>query len=411
MEKYNYSGWLESSAVFERKNRPKLILLIVVGLVYSFALAWFFQGLPNAKLTSDFFPRWYASRMMITTGRSVYDWANAAEISAVTGWPKLHQLGYYYPAYLLIFTAPLSMLPYGVAHVIWVMLGIWFLWLGMAVFARLTAPQMSLNRFTILLVLMTTAVPMFQHTLYAQFNSIGVLALALSYRALYRTRYFAAGLWAGGLLFKPQATMIPLIFFLLWTALRRERWGFWMGLGVISIALWAVAELLEPYWVFSFLGTLGRYEPVQSVVDILLGNPYQIISLILLGLTLWLIYRIQKVAAGNTLFIALLAWTICLNALIVPMFGMLHIVLAGPALVMLMGIAEQQFPDAARWIWRGIVALFVMGLLAFILPLLLTASTGLQINSAEAVYRFTLPGLGAAVALWLIFRQNKRVSV
>ena len=61
--------------------------------------------------------------MLLTTGRSIYDWTNATDVAAVTGWPHLNQLGYYYPAYLLLFTAPLAMMPYEVAHMLWVIFG------------------------------------------------------------------------------------------------------------------------------------------------------------------------------------------------------------------------------------------------------------------------------------------------
>ena len=378
-------------------------MLIIIGVFYSLAIAWFFQSLPSFKLTSDFFPRWHASRMLLETGRSVYDWQNADEISAVTGWHKLHQLGYYYPAYLLLVTAPLSMLPYNVAHIIWVICGLWFLWFGTFIFYRLTAPKMRMNQLTLLLVLVTTAIPIFQHTQFAQFNSIGVLSIALVCWALSRKKYLIAGMLAGGLLVKPHATIIVLIFFLLWTVLKRERWLFWVGLAIISIILWVAAELFERNWVFTFLGTLNSYEPIRSIIDILFVNPFQIFSLILFVLTLWFIFQARQVAATDTTFYGLLVWAISINALIVPMFGMLHMVIMGPVLVILLGQYQINFPTAASWIWRLTVAMFILGLAVFILPLLLTDSMGLQITFSEMVYRFTMPFLFCVAALPLIF--------
>jgi hypothetical protein len=372
-------------------EQQKLAVLVIIGLFYSLSVAYFFQTLPRARLTSDLFPRWHASRMLLTSGRSIYDWENANEVSAVTGWSKLHQLGYYYPAYMLIFTAPLAWLPYGAAHIIWVMLGLWFLWLSIFIFARLTAPNLSLNHLTLLLGLVTTAIPIFQHTLYAQFNSIGALSLALTYWALCRRRYLLAGLLAAGLLFKPQATIVPLFFILAYALFRRERWLVWLGLGFAGALLWGVAELLERNWVANFLGTLSSYERVQPVVDILRVNPFQLVSLILLGATAGFIFYRRHAAPESPAFYGMLAFTLCLNSLIVPMFGMLHIVLMGPVLVILLGGYLTCYPAVARWLWWGMVMLFVAGLLAFILPLLLTETTGFQINSAEIIYRFTLP--------------------
>jgi len=228
---------------------------------------------------------------------------------------------------------------------------------------------------------------------------------------LYKERYLLAGLWAGGLLFKPHATLLPLLFILVWSAFKRERWPVWLGLGLISGALWGIAELLEPNWVMSFLQSLGSYVRIYSVIDILFWNPYQLISIILFGLTLWLVFRFRYVSARDTPFYGLLAWTICLNALIIPMYGMLHIVLLGPVFAIVLSGFETHYPDQVRWLWLGTVGLFIAGLLAFVLPLLLTDSTGLQINFSEVVYRFTMPIILSIITLPLIFirRDNEAI--
>jgi hypothetical protein len=59
------------------RERQKLIILTIVGLLYSVGVAYLLQNLPTSRFTSDLFHRWYASRMLLTTGRSLYDWANA----------------------------------------------------------------------------------------------------------------------------------------------------------------------------------------------------------------------------------------------------------------------------------------------------------------------------------------------
>jgi hypothetical protein len=273
----------------------------------------------------------------------------------------------------------------------------------MLIFARLFIPGLSINRLTLLLFLVTLSVPVFQHTLYAQFNTIGVLALALVCRALYREKYLLAGLWAGGFLFKPQAIVLPLLFFLIWSVFKQERWRFWPGLGIITIVLWGVGELFEANWVVSFWHSLDSYEVVRSVIDIWFWNPYQLISLTLFGLTFWLIFRFRYITARDTSFYGLLAWTICLNALTIPMFGMLHLVFIGPILVIVLSGYKNHYPIAARWMWLITIGLLVSGFLAFISPLLLTDTTSLQINSSERVYRFLMPILYALISLPLIF--------
>ena len=79
--------------VADPQRKQKFIVLIIIGILYSGSIAYFFQSLPSAKLTSDFFPRWHASRMLLTADRSIYDWTNADEVSAVHGLAKASSIG------------------------------------------------------------------------------------------------------------------------------------------------------------------------------------------------------------------------------------------------------------------------------------------------------------------------------
>lgn len=383
-------------------DRSKLVILAFVGLLYSGSIAYVLPNLPHQLYANDFFARWYASRMLLTTGRGLYDWANAYELSQITGWPQVYDFRFYYPASLLFFTAPLSLIPYKAAVILWIAFGLWCLWLSMLIFARLLTPGLSVNGLTLLLALMTTSIPVLQHTVYAQFNSLVALALALAYYALSRQKYFVAGLAAGAMLFKPQIALVTLLVLLTWSALAPERRRFWLGFGVTVLMLWAGPELLERNWVVTFLQGLSSYPPVQSVVD-RVWNPYQIISLGLVLVTLWFAVRLRRFPSQSVQFSALLAWTICLTALIIPIFGMLNIVLMGPVFVILLNGFAALYPAYSRWIWLGVIIFFAAGLLAFITPLVLNGPTGLQINSSEMIYRFTMPVWLGLITLPLMF--------
>jgi hypothetical protein len=385
-------------------DRSKLVILALVGLLYSLSVAYLLPNLPTQLYANDFFKRWYASKMLLTSGRSLYDPTNASELVKITGWPYTYDLHFYYPANLLFVTAPLALLPYRIAIFIWILFGLWCLWLSMIIFASLPTQSLSVNRLTLLLVLVTTSVPVLQHTIFAQFNTLGMLALALTYWALYQRNYLLAGIWAGGLLFKPQATLLPLLVLLLWSLLEWDRRSFWIGLLVISLFLWAVPELLEPNWVFTFRRSLANYQnlTVSSVVD-KIWNPYQVVSLGLGLITLWFTVRLRRYPASSPYFSALLAWTINLTALIMPLYAMMHMVLMGPVFVILLNGYTVRYPAYAGWFWRGTIAVFIAGIAAFVIPLLLAGPTGLQVVGAEAVYRFTLPVLLALASLPLLF--------
>lgn len=371
-------------------DHSKLVVLALVGLIYSVGIAYVLPRLPGQLYGNDFFARWYASKMLLTTGRGLYDWANAYELARITGWHQVYDFRFYYPASLLIFTAPLSFLPYEIAVTVWIVFGLWCLWLSMVIFARLLRPTLSVNRLTWLLILMTTTVPVLQHTVYAQFNSLVAFALALTYYGLCRQKYLLAGLAAGAMLFKPQVALVTILSLLIWSGLKRERRLFWLGLALTAAVLWAVPELLERNWVVTFVQGLASYPPVSSVVD-RVWNPYQLVSLTLIGITVGLAVRLREYPAGSVQFTALLAWTVCLTALVIPIFGMLNIVLMGPVLVILLNGYAALYSAYTRWVWGSFVVFFVAGLVAFITPLVVSGPTGLHISSAEAVYRFTLP--------------------
>jgi hypothetical protein len=390
----------------DTQEKEKLIVLVIMGLIYSFGAGYLFGILPGQRYTDDFFPRWYASYKLLTINRSIYDPANAAELVELARWPFADQLRYYYPAYMLIFTFPLALVSYETARFIWTVGGLWCLWLGTALVARLLKPALSVNRLTVLLVLVTLSMPILQHTVNVQFNALGVLALALAYRALYQEKYLAAGLWAGGLLFKPQALILPLIFFLVWSLFESRRRWFWVGVGAISLVFWGVAELLEPGWVNSFRESLQNYVPIQSALEIMVGDPYWLFSLALFGLTVGAIVYTREVSARSIVFVGLLAWTICLNALIVPMYGMLHMVCLGLILVLLLSGLSTLYPAYSAWFWWSIMGFFVVGILALALPLVLAGASGVQIATTELVFRFTLPILAGLAAWPLILSQH-----
>jgi hypothetical protein len=387
-------------------ERQKLMILAFIGLLYSVGIAVLVQNMMSQgfPVTDDFFSRWYASKMLLTTGRSVYDWANSVELSRIGNWPLVHQLGYYYPAYLLIFTAPLSLLPFAAARIVWTVAGLWCLWLGMVIMARQLTPPLPVNRLTLLLVLTTISVPVLQHTLNAQFNTLGVLALALTFRALRRQQYWQAGLWAGGLLFKPQATALVLLVWLIWTLFGRQRRAFWLGLGAVSLAFWGIAEILEPGWVIHFWQALNTYEPTRSVVD-RLWNPAQVISLALVAITIWLAVRLRGVSAGAVSFSGLILWGLCINALIVPLFGMLHMVLIGLMAIILVSDVAATYPAWEKRAWWGVIVIFVLGLAVFVGSLAGWGLAGPHIVAAELVYKIIVPAALALVSLLLMFSR------
>lgn len=374
---------------FDQPDRNKLIVLALVGLLYSISIAYVISNIPAQKYRDDFFPRWYTSRQLITGGRSLYDPQNARELQPITPWPEANQY-YYYPAYMFILTGPISLIPYPAARVIWTAAGLWSIWISIVLVAATSPRALSLNRLTVLLVFTTLSVPVFQHIIHAQFNAIGLLALAIVYYALFQKKYLLAGFFAGGLLFKPQATMLPVLVILLFTFFKRERWSFWVGFGAVSFLLWLIAESFERNWIVKLVNSLNTYAEITSVVD-QFWNPFQIVNILLLGFTAWLVFKNRHCSETSANFLGLLVWSVTVNALMVPLYGMLHMVAIGTIVVMLINATNAVDKKLADRLWVGAILLFIAGLVSFITPLLLAGPTGAQIGSAEVVYKVIFP--------------------
>lgn len=178
-----------------------------------------------------------------------------------------------------------------------------------------------------------------------------------------------------------------------------------MGWIIACVVLWGLPEFFEPNWVLTFSRALASYPPVLSAVD-RVWNPYQMTSLVLVLITIWLTFRLRRSPANSIKFSGLLAWGVSVTALIVPIYGMLNIVLMGLVLAVLLNGFALLYPQYTGWLWGGTIALFVAGLLAFVIPLLLKGFSGAQISSAELVYRFTLPVLCSLLALPLMFQRK-----
>jgi hypothetical protein len=388
-------------------ERSKIWFLLVLGILYCLALGYIFQKLPSKGYNDDFHARWYASRQQFENGRSIYDWENAEEVSKLTGWPRVYELRYYYPAYLQVFTAPLSFLPYPLARFLWTIFGLWALWAGTLLFLHFPRQVLSVNQITILLVLITTSLPVFQHTLNGQFNTIGVLSLGLTYWALYRKQYLLAGIFSAGTLFKPQATIFALGFLAFWSLWEKARWTFLLGLGLAALGLWGIAELLEPQWVPAFLESLGSYTEIRSVL-MQLGDTRAFLSVGLGLLTLWLFWRWREQEPPDWTFRSVYLWAVSMSVLVIPLYAMLHAVLLGPMCALLLGIVADWKPAWLQRTWWLTIAIFIIGLSVFIAALLLTGTTGWHINAPELVYRVTAPIIIGGITLASLLSMREK---
>ena len=387
------------------EDPKKIWILAGVGLIFSITLAIVLLQVDKGNYYDDFYTRWYATKQLFISGRSLYDRQNAIDATQWVVHPA-NDLVFYYPAYLLVFTGPLSLFPYTIARAIWTVLGMWGIWVGTYLFVKLPRQSLSSNQLTILLVGATTTFPFLQHTVFSQFNAIGVISLGLIYWALLRKKYFGAGLLTAGFLFKPQATLIPMIFILLWGLWKRERWKLIVGFLVSSLSLLAFAELMEPNWLSHFLAALDSYPAISSpAMDF--GDQNGWLSGALVLLTLWFSWQGKETEPNHWLFRAGLLWALSLNALIVPLVATFHMVYLAPMLALMLGLVKERSPHKFKLAWIFTLLIFVIGLVGLSFPVLLFGVSDSQIITSEFIYRTLAPIPIAGIALWYLSTQKR----
>jgi len=266
----------------QQQERQKRLIAIGVVLIACIGIAITINRFETTRVHSDLFARWYASHHLITEGRTLYDPRNSAEVGAISQNPRpTLEASFFYPAHLFLLIGPLALLPFTAANLIWMIaiqscyiLSLWW-------FSEQAGWPAGSNGFALLLLASMIFIPEMQHTIFGQFNTIGLFTLMLSLRSLLRKQYFAAGAWMIGLTIKPQGTLLAAAFLFGWAVFRRERWPLIAGFAAAGFGTWAVMQVILPGWVADFLTQLQGYGDLSytlsSVMDAI-WNPYQVVA-------------------------------------------------------------------------------------------------------------------------------------
>ncbi len=378
--------------------------MAVVGLIFVVFLANILVRNSFVRNHSDFLLRWYATEKLFSEGRNIYDPANVQEIHDAAGRSGELRSNFYYPAFLLLFTAPLALLPFDLAHFLWNTTGQLFYLAGLLIVMRRAGLSWSVNRQTVVTILAVLFIPYLTHTIWSQFNTIAVFGLAMTIRELDNGRYGRAGAWSASLLFKPQSVTLTLVFLLVWALVERPRRRLLAGFGLATGALWIFAELLQPGWAGDFLDSLEGYVPVTSVFD-RFWNPYQILTILVLAAAAILFVRHRRAGCGSAAFKALLVLSLAIWFLIVPVVGMLHVVTL-PLMVVLIASAAGKRQRPA--ILATFLLIYLLGWAGFIAGNAIPGWYGRHVEFSELAYRSTAPILMTVLSIYLLLRPGAR---
>ncbi len=391
--------------VADPQSKAKTILLLLVCFLFSVVFAYLLTRQQAVLIRSDYFARWYATQKLVTENRSLYDPQNGKDVDYLNGLPFDPIAGnFFYPPYLALLILPLAWTSYPLAHFIWLVTIQLFLIAGILYVSRIEAWPRSSNLLAFFVLLSVYFIPNLQNTIWGQFNTISVISLALTYGCLRNHRYGLAGISALGLIVKPQAMLLTMVFLLIWALFERRRWSFILSFGLGVLAAWAIAEWIEPSWVSRFLdwlriytntyhpqGTLAQWGPAGSVVSILL-------IIISLGVFVWnRASPADSVQFAGTLVLSLSVWW-----LVSAVLGMMNLVALPLALIWLFANLEKTRPALYRFALLVYPVLYVLGLLGFLYGLSNPDLYGLHTTLSELAYKIVAPILTALLAIPLL---------
>lgn len=235
--------------------RP-LLTVIVAALLFLAAVSVQEErqrGADGSVTINDAIQFWSAGNL-IRQGRSPYDVEGQTTLSAAAGWDRETSgigrydfLPYYYPYWVGLAAAPLTLLDFETFTAAWTVLQYSFLLIAAMLLSQL--PQRFPRLLTVLLIMLFPLA-----TQVADMGQVacGVLMLlAVLWWTVERRRDLLAGLVLAALCTKPQLTVLVVPCVLIWSW-RHERRQLIGGFAVGVAGLVTVSTLIWPSWIIEF---------------------------------------------------------------------------------------------------------------------------------------------------------------
>lgn len=270
----------------------------------------------RAKVLTDFYPSWYATRELLLRHRDPYGVEVNHELQvAYYGHESdlcyssevRDQQRFVYPLYFVFLIAPIARLDFHLARSIfgWILaacaIGNVLLWLR---FVRL---RLHLAGLIILFLLVFTSVPLLQNLsilqpflLPAFFISGAALAVASEY-------LFLGGALLALACVKPQICVLPLAWFSLWLCSNwRHRRSLLVGFTATLAVVVLASECLVPGWLLRYPGVLrayAGYARTTPFLSALLPSPWHWpLTILLLVVVIDFCWRVRREPAKSPSF-------------------------------------------------------------------------------------------------------------
>ncbi|HEY3972890.1 MAG TPA: glycosyltransferase family 87 protein [Candidatus Sulfotelmatobacter sp.] len=289
-------------------------------------------GLPQANALTDLYPRWYGSRELLLHHRDPYGAEVSREIQiayygrALNPWvqtDRLDQERFAYPLYVVFLLLPIVPLEFATVRiVVWWFLAavtaasLWF-WL------RFLRFHLSIIDLVAILILALSSIPVMQGLSFLQLGLLVAALIAGAAACAASGQLFLAGMLMAVATIKPQMAVLPIAWFLLWTAgAWRPRRLLLFGFGATLAALILASELLLPAWMIRYPKSLTAYSEYTNsksfLGTIFSANWSWVIAIVALLAVGWLGWKVRREPADSVWFAIVLAFVLLLTVTVVP---------------------------------------------------------------------------------------------
>jgi hypothetical protein len=325
---------------------------------------------------SDLYPAWLGTHELLFNGRDPYSpdvtadiqkgvWGRIVDASH-PGDPK-EESRFAYPVYVVFALAPIVLVPFSVARVVFIVAAIAAGAWSVSFWLRLFHPGSSRFQIAIGTALFLGSWPF---VLALQVHQPALIVFALMSAAI---AALAAGqLWGSGVLLalatiKPQSVIGIAGWLLLWSLYRwRERKGLVLSFSLTLGGMFILGEMLLPGWIWEWREALSaymRYSPLTgAVVKLMFGNILgELVGALVIAGVLVYCWKARKDAPHTDRFKFVPTLILSANLFVTPVWHAYDLIFLLPS-VLLLWAWRRQF-DQLKPVPRGILRFSALALL------------------------------------------------
>lgn len=346
-------------------QRRRLLMFVLGAVLLGFLVVLTFANYRFAVLApggNDLLPRWLGTRLWLTEGTSPYDERVSMQAQEmIYGRPAQPERGediahFVYPLPVVLFTAPLSLLPFPVARAIWMTV----LEISLPALALVSARLVRWRLDSIWVGLLMAFVIFWYHGFRAvvlgQFAALGAVLVIGGLLAIDRKQDILGGVLLALSISKPQLAVLLIPLVVVW-GISRKRWRLVLTtiLGVVGLTVGFM--ILLPTWPIEWIVQVTDYpqytpasSPISILVDLVaprLEFLAPVLSVLLLVYLLWEWILAWRADHPRFLWTALLTLTITQIVLIRTATTNFLVLL--PGLFLLLVSWQERWGRRARW--------------------------------------------------------------